>query len=71
MSAALAATAALVSAATSFRFIVSRSASLRLLANTIVEFLLAINSAIRDSTCGQMDVCCGAPAAEPENSVTG
>ncbi len=47
---------------------VSRSASRRELANTIVERCAAMRSTTRSSTCGQIDVRRSSPAAEPVTS---
>ena len=56
------------SAAISLSRAVSRSASRRELANTIVDFCCSMRSTIRSSTCGQIDVRLGSPAAGPSRS---
>ena len=50
----------------SFSRAVSRSASRRELANTIVERCAVTRSTTRSSTCGQIDGRCALPAAEPD-----
>ncbi len=59
------------SQATSLSRCVRRSASRRELENTIVERCASIRSAMRSSTCGQIEVRGSAPAAEPSNSAVG
>ena len=59
------------SSASSFSRAVSRSASRREFANTIVDRCARTSSRIRASTDGQIDVRCSAPAADPDTSPVG